>query len=118
MRIKTQILSDVAILTPTGTLSEGMETDALHEAINALFLRGNQKLIVDLGEAVVVGNRPLGVLFRAWADYAKRDDRVVFCRVGKIERRIIRMDRPFEVYETVKEALWAFGLDLTQNGPT
>src|SRR5574337_169300 len=108
MSVETMFRGDVAIVKQTGMLWEGKETDSLDEAIRALLGTGNLKLVVDLGECVILGNRPLGILVKAWAEYAKRGGRVVSCGVGGAEKRFVKMDQWVENYTTADEAVRSF----------
>lgn len=115
MKIEIRFKDDVAIVTPSGLLCGGKETDDLERRIRVLAREGNRKLIVDLRKAALAGDQPFGVLLRAHFDYVRRHGRMKLCRVGDRDQRFLaatRLNQLLDVYRTEDEAVTSFAREL------
>jgi anti-anti-sigma factor len=102
---------DVAILRPEGMLLGGEETEELDRKIRALVEGGNQKLLIDLGNATYMNSAAIASLLRWHANYKTRSGEIRLCRLdGKIKQVFVltKLVLIFPNHSTEAEALAAF----------
>ncbi len=121
MSVEVRYRGDVAIISPTGDLVNfGEVTLELTRRIRDLAAAGNQKLVVDLGDARVCGVQPLGFLIAARDYYRKRGVDVRLCRISGHARDILqgKMLAPvLRIYATEDEAVASFEETSTPGTP-
>ena len=102
---------ELVVIAPKGNFVGGEETDELRDTIKGFSEKGNKKLIIDLGDVLYLNSTALGVLISAHANYAKREGKIVLCRLSKnIENLFVitKLALIFESFHTEDEAIAAF----------
>jgi len=109
--MKQRQVESIVILTPSGYLTGGDETDELERKIKELSDGGNKHLIVNLSETQHLNSTALGVLISAHSNYVRRQGQMKLCSVDKrIENIFVitKLTLVFDVYDTRAEALKSF----------
>ena len=112
----------ITILTPSGMLLGGKETDELDSKLVELDADGNEKLILDMSRTTFMTSVPIGVVLQAHIRYTRRGAVVKICGLDKHIREIFVMTRIAMVFgdnlhETLEEALAAFEPTDRKTGP-
>ena len=112
----------ITILTPSGMLLGGKETDELAAKIAELDEAGNEMLILDMSRTTFMTSIAIAAVLRAHISYTKRGAVVKICGLDKHIREIFVMTRIAMVFgdnlhETLEEALAAFELTDRKTGP-
>ncbi len=112
-KIKSTELKDkgIFILEPKGSFVGGDETDDLKFAIKEVAEKGNNKLIIDLGDVTYLNSTALGVLISAHANYKKREGEIKLTRLNKnIENLFVitKLSLIFDCYNSNDEAVSNF----------
>lgn len=108
MRIET--LGEVVVVTPRGWLVGGVETDELENEIRARLNDGNRRLVLDLGEVVMLNSLAVGMLVGCRQSYKSREGHVVLCGLNRRIMRVFLLTQltlVFELHSTREEALAA-----------
>ncbi len=112
---------NVAVVSPVGRLLNfGEVTLELQRVIRELVTAGNTKLVVNLREAELFGNQPLGLLIAARESYRKRGGGMRLCCLSKKDRNILqvtKLDLVFEIHATEDEAVASFEESATPGPP-
>jgi anti-sigma B factor antagonist len=101
----------ITIIEPKGELIGGIETDELRKTIDDAVVRGNTKLVIDLGKVNYLNSTALGLLASTHVNYVKRNSRVVLCNIEKHIQSIFiitKLALIFEVYKDQNEAIASF----------
>ena len=112
MRLKQDILGDVAILRPSGQLMGGPEGDAVRESIPSLLGQGYKKILVDLKDVSWVNSTGLGILISSHLLTANQGGQLKLMRVSPRIDSILgvtRLNTVFQVFEDEDAALKSFG---------
>jgi len=104
-------VGEVTIVSPTGWLVGGDETDQLEDTVRELLANGNRRLIVDLGGIAMMNSLAVGALMGCRQSYRNRDCLMALCGLNRRLARmflITQLTLVFELYETLDAALEAF----------
>ncbi len=112
-KIKSTEVKDkeIVILEPKGSFIGGDETDDLKFAIREIADKGNNKLIIDLGDVVYLNSTALGVLISSHANYKKREGEIKLTRLNKnLENLFVitKLSLIFDCYNSNDEAVASF----------
>ena len=113
MSLNVRTVDDVVILTPRGMLLGGAETDELEEKIKELDGKGNEKLLINLGNTTFMSSMGLRVFFWVHTKYVKRGARVKLCCIdAKIQAvfLLVRLTLVYgdDIHDSEEEALTSF----------
>lgn len=114
MKIKESMERDVAILSITGNMMGGPETNALHEKVKSLIADGVKKVVIDLGKMKWMNSSGLGVLMACWGSLSRIGGNIKLARATeKVKSLLIitQLLQFFDNYETVDRALASFETD-------
>ncbi len=121
MPVGLRYRGEVAVISPSGMLLNfGEVTLELQRRIGELATAGNQKLVVNLGQAPVFGNQPLAILLGAHMSYAKRRGAVKLCCLTEKDRNLFRdtmLGRVFDIYAAEDEAVASFRVAAASGPP-
>jgi len=101
----------VTVLTPKGRMVGGSETDDLKKAIDDVVEKGDNKLVVDLGETLYLNSSALGILIAAHKKFAEKGGKMKLCRVNKSIENILvitKLSLVFEVFDEETDAIASF----------
>lgn len=108
MKIKEKIEGHVAILTLSGKMMGGEETQAIHDHIKGLISDSITKVVVDLGGVKWMNSTGMGVLMASMTTLKNSDGQLALARVTeKVESLLIitQLIKVFNTYETVERAV-------------
>ena len=111
MKIKEKIENQVAILSLSGKMMGGPDTQAVHDHIKGLINDGIKNVIIDLGEVKWMNSSGMGILMASMTTLKSEDGKLVLARVTeKVESLLIitQLIKVFTTYETVERALSSF----------
>ncbi len=112
MEIEQREAGDVVIVRVRGdiTLNKGGDI-RLRDKINSLLLQGHRKILLDLGEVVVVDSAGLGQLVQVHVSAAKQGVSLKLLNVTKKLRDLLVVTKlllVFDTYEQEAEAIASF----------
>ncbi|KAA3609984.1 MAG: anti-sigma factor antagonist [Calditrichaeota bacterium] len=108
MKIKEKIENHVAILTLSGKMMGGPETQEVHEHIKGLISDGIKKVVIDLGDVKWMNSSGMGVLMASMTTLKNSDGKLALARVTeKVQSLLIitQLIKVFDSYETVERAV-------------
>lgn len=108
--MKIQKLGDVVVVSPKGWLVGGVETDELEDVIRTQMAEGNRRLVLDLGEVVMLNSLAVGALMGCRQSYKSREGHMVLCGLNQRILRIFLLTQltlVFELHPTREAALAA-----------
>lgn len=97
-----------AIVHLKGQFIGGQETDDLRDSLKKLADQEKKKLIINLDKATYLNSTALGVLISAHANFAKRDGKIILCKVSKSIENIFvitKLSMVFPICEDLDEAM-------------
>ncbi|MCC6349576.1 MAG: STAS domain-containing protein [Candidatus Eisenbacteria bacterium] len=103
-------VGDITVVSPTGWLVGGEETDRLEDQVRELLANGNRRLVIDLGGIAMMNSLAVGALMGCRQSYRNRDCHMVLCGLNTRLARmflITQLTLVFELHETLEAALAA-----------
>lgn len=101
---------DVAIVTPTGWLVGGEETDQVEDVLRGLLAHGQLRVVVDLSGVAMMNSLAVGALMGCRQSYRNREGQLLLCGLNRRMTRmflITQLTLVFQLHETLDEALAA-----------
>ena len=111
MGIKEKIYEDIAVVTPSGKLMGGPETQAIHDAIKDCLQQGNKNIVMDLSSVSWMNSTGLGALMSGFTTTANNGGSMKLANVtDKVQSllMITQLLKIFECFESVDEAVASF----------
>ncbi len=111
MKIKEKIENHVAVLTLSGKMMGGPDTQAVHDHIKGLINDGVKNVVIDLGEVKWMNSSGMGTLMACMTTLNNSDGNLALARVTeKVESLLIitQLIKVFKTYETVERAVSSF----------
>ena len=108
MKIKEKIENHVAVLTLSGKMMGGPETQALHDHVKELISDGIKKVVIDLGDVKWMNSTGMGVLMASMTTLKNVEGKLALARVTeKVESLLIitQLIKVFSTFETVERAI-------------
>jgi anti-sigma B factor antagonist len=111
MKIREELKSDVAILTPRGELIGGPETIALQDQITELIADGTKNVVVDLTKVRWLNSSGIGVLLGGLTSLREAEgDLKLACLTERVESLLMmtKLITIFETFENKERAVASF----------
>jgi len=111
MKIKEKIDGSVAILTLSGKMMGGPETQSVHDHIKGLISDGIVNVVIDLGDVKWMNSSGMGILMASMTTLKNSDGKLALARVTeKVESLLIitQLIKVFSSFETVERAVASF----------
>ncbi|GAB4335534.1 MAG: hypothetical protein Kow0037_15560 [Calditrichia bacterium] len=111
MKLKEKIEGDVAVITVSGNMMGGPETNALHEKIKSLLGDGIKKVVIDLKGVKWMNSSGLGVLMACMTSLNNAGGKLKLASVTeKVQSlmMITQLMRIFETFENAERAVASF----------
>lgn len=111
MALQVQEIEDVAVVTPSGMLRGGAETEALQAKLHELCDQGYRKLVLDLHDATFLTSKAFGILFSCVSEADEKGVRFYLCSMHPRVRKVAdliwneRAPRYFESREVALEEM-------------
>ena len=103
----------ITIVTPSGMLLGGKETDELQDKISELDKAGDRMLILDMSRTTFMTSIAIAAVVRAYVSYSKRGAHVKICALDRKIRQIFviaKLTMAFgqDMHDTLEEGLASF----------
>ncbi len=111
MKVKTRMEGDVAIISVSGKLMGGPESDTLRNEIKNLIDDGSKKFVVDLKGVPWINSTGLGALMAVYTSIQRSEGVLKLCHVSdRIQSlfMITKLLTIFDTYPTENEAIESF----------
>ena len=111
MKVKTRMEGDVAIISVSGKLMGGPESDTLRNEIKNLIDDGSKKFVVDLKGVPWINSTGLGALMAVYTSIQRSEGVLKLCHVSdRIQSlfMITKLLTIFDTYPTESEAIESF----------
>jgi len=111
MKIKEKIDGSVAVLTLSGKMMGGPETQAVHDHIKGLISDGITNVVIDLGDVKWMNSSGMGILMASMTTLKNAEGKLALARVTeKVESLLIitQLIKVFSSFETVERAVASF----------
>ncbi len=108
MKIKEKIENHVAVLTLSGKMMGGPETQEVHEHIKGLISDGIKKVVIDLGDVKWMNSSGMGVLMASMTTLKNSDGKLALARVTEKVQSLLmitQLIKVFQTFETVERAI-------------
>ena len=100
MRVKEKVEEDIAVLTLSGKLMGGPDTQKLHEHIKGLVADNVLKVIVDLGKVKWLNSSGLGVLMASFTTVKNKGGNLVLANVTEKVNSLLMITKLMTVFKT------------------
>lgn len=111
MKIKEKIEHDIAVLSVSGNMMGGPETQKLHEKVKSLLNDGIKKIVIDLSGVKWMNSSGLGTLMAALASIEEAGGKLKLAGVAEKVQSLLmitQLMKVFETYESVERACASF----------
>ena len=111
MKVKTRMEGDVAIISVSGKLMGGPESDTLRNEIKNLIDDGSKKFVVDLKGVPWINSTGLGALMAVYTSIQRSEGVLKLCHVSdRIQSlfMITKLLTIFDTYPSESEAIESF----------
>jgi len=108
MKIKEKIDGSVAVLTLSGKMMGGPETQSVHDHIKGLISDGIVSVVIDLGDVKWMNSSGMGILMASMTTLKNASGKLALARVTeKVESLLIitQLIKVFSTFETVERAV-------------
>ncbi|MEM8963805.1 MAG: STAS domain-containing protein [Acidobacteriota bacterium] len=111
MKIDSNVVDGVAVLSPKGKITIGVGDVALREAVHDVLDNGERNILIDLSGVSTMDSSGVGELVSAYTTVKNRGGMLKLCSVPSKVTDILQMTQlitVFEVYDDRAEALATF----------
>jgi anti-sigma B factor antagonist len=111
MEIKQSIKNEIAILSISGKMMGGPETQLVHEHIKTLMSNGIHHVVLDMAALDWLNSSGLGILIASFTTLKKENGGLVLANAGHKTKELLemtRLDIVFQNYESVEAAMQTF----------
>lgn len=111
MKVKTRMEGDIAVISVSGKLMGGPESDALRNEVKNLIDEGKRKFVVNLKGVPWINSTGLGALMAVYTSIQRSEGVLRLCHVSdRIQSlfMITKLLTIFDTYPTEEEAIASF----------
>ncbi len=111
MKIKEKIQNNVAILTISGNMMGGPDTQTLHDKVKSLIADGIHNVVIDLRKVKWLNSSGLGVLMSCWGSLKNAGGNLKLANVAEKVHSILMITKLvqfFDTFDSVDRALASF----------
>jgi len=111
MKLKEKLEGNVAILSLSGNMMGGPDTDKLHEKVKSLIDDGITKVIIDLKGVKWMNSSGLGALMACFGSLSNANGKLKLANVAEKVKSVFMITQIikfFDTYETVDRAVASF----------
>jgi anti-sigma B factor antagonist len=111
MKIKEKVEQNIAVLSISGNMMGGSDTDVLHDKVRSLIDDGITKIVIDLKGVKWMNSSGLGALMACYGSITKIKGRLKLANVAEKVKSIFMITQIvkfFDTYETVDRAIASF----------
>ena len=112
MAVEEKIMGDVAVLSVSGKLMGGRETNEVHAKLKGLISGGIKQVVFDLSKVKRMNSQGFGMLMACYTSLRNIDGKLQIA--GATARMkdllmITKLNTVFETFDTTDEAVQSFG---------
>ncbi len=104
MKIKEKFKEDIAILTVSGNMMGGPETQALHEKVKSLIADGTKKIVIDIKGVKWINSSGLGILMACFGTVSNAGGNLKLASVTDKVRSVLMITKLIEFFDTYENA--------------
>ncbi len=111
MKIKEKVEQNIAVLSISGNMMGGSDTDELHDKVRSLIDDGITKVVIDLKGVKWMNSSGLGALMACYGSLTKVRGKLKLANVAEKVKSIFMITQIvkfFDTYETVERAVASF----------
>jgi anti-sigma B factor antagonist len=111
LKVKTRMEGDIAVISVSGKLMGGPESDALRNEVKNLIDEGKRKFVVNLKGVPWINSTGLGALMAVYTSIQRSEGVLRLCHVSdRIQSlfMITKLLTIFDTYPTEEEAIESF----------
>jgi anti-sigma B factor antagonist len=111
LKVKTRMEGDIAVISVSGKLMGGPESDALRNEVKNLIDEGKRKFVVNLKGVPWINSTGLGALMAVYTSIQRSEGVLRLCHVSdRIQSlfMITKLLTIFDTYPTEEEAIASF----------
>jgi anti-sigma B factor antagonist len=111
MKLKRQVKNHVLILTVTGNMMGGEDSQKFHEEIKEILREGYKNILLDLGKVKWMNSSGIGTLMSSWGSVMQNNGILKLANVTKkIESLLVitQLIQFFETFESVDRGIASF----------
>ncbi len=111
MKVAKRMEGDIAVITLSGKLMGGPDTDSIRDIIRECLEGDSKKILMDLGDVSWVNSTGLGILIASHVTVTNAGGMLKLCRVAKRINQIFmvtKLHTVFETFEAEEEALASY----------
>jgi anti-sigma B factor antagonist len=111
MKLKRTIKENVIILTVTGKMMGGEDSQQFHEEIKGILQEGYRNILLDLGKVKWMNSSGIGTLMSSWGSVLQQNGILKLANVTKkIESLLVvtQLIQFFETYDSVDRGIASF----------
>lgn len=104
MKIKEKMHGDVAVLTVSGNMMGGPESNQLHDKVKSLIADGFKKVVIDIKGVKWMNSSGLGVLMACMTSLQNAGGNLKLASVTDKVKSILMITKLIEIFETYETA--------------
>jgi anti-sigma B factor antagonist len=111
MKIKKQVKNNVIVLTVSGKMMGGEDSQKFHEEIKEMIRQGYKYFLLDLGKVKWMNSSGIGTLMSSWGTVLQHKGILKLANVTKkIESLLVitQLIQFFETFDSVERALASY----------
>jgi anti-sigma B factor antagonist len=111
MKVKQNVKNNVIILTVSGNMMGGEDSQKFHEEIKEIIRQGYNYILLDLGKVKWMNSSGIGTLMSSWGSVLQHNGILKLANVTKkIESLLIitQLIQFFETYDSVERGVASF----------
>ncbi|MFC1553516.1 STAS domain-containing protein [candidate division KSB1 bacterium] len=111
MGVKEKIIEDIAVLTISGKMMGGKETNEIHEKVKSLIADEIKKVVIDLSKVRWMNSQGIGILMACHSSLTNNDGKMKIAGATEKVKSILMITQVlkiFDNYETADRAVSVF----------
>jgi anti-sigma B factor antagonist len=111
MKLKRKVTNNVIIITVTGNMMGGEDSQKFHDEIKEILREGYRYILLDLGKVKWMNSSGIGTLMSSWGSVSQKEGILKLANVtNKIESLLVitQLIQFFETFESVDRAVASF----------
>lgn len=111
MAVKEKMVGDIAVLSVSGKLMGGRETNEVHAKLKSLILDATKKVVIDLSKVKWLNSQGFGMLMACHTSLKNSEGEFKIAGASAKMKNLMmvtRLNTIFQSFETVDEAVASF----------
>lgn len=104
MKIKEQIQGDIAVITVSGNMMGGPESQDLHDKVKSLLADGLKKFVIDIKGVKWMNSSGLGTLMSCMTSITENNSQLKLASVTEKVKSVLMITKLIEIFDTYENA--------------